>query len=306
MKTMRFKGLVAAPFTPFKRNGAVDLGKIERLAASLETNRVAGAFVCGTTGEGVSMTTAERMKVAERWQASAGKKLRVIVHVGHTSLGDSRALAAHAQKIGASAVGCMAPFCFKPSKAEDLAAFCAEVAAAAPELPFYYYHIPCVTGVTIPAFDFLRAAADKIPNLAGIKFTHENLMDFAACVRWEGGRFDALFGRDEMLLAGLSVGAEGAIGSTYNYAAPVYHRIIAAYRRGDLAAAQAEQARANAMIAVLIRHGGMPPAGKAFMKAIGLDCGTVRLPLRPLTEAQSEALRAEAETAGFFGFASKI
>lgn len=306
MKTMRFKGLVAAPFTPFKKSGAVDLGMIERLAASLESNRVAGAFVCGTTGEGVSMTTAERMKVAERWQASAGKKLRVIVHVGHTSLGDSRALAAHAQKIGAAAVGCMAPFCFKPSKAEDLAAFCAEVAAAAPELPFYYYHIPCVTGVTVPAFDFLRAAADKIPNLAGIKFTHENLMDFAACVRWEGGRFDALFGRDEMLLAGLSVGAEGAIGSTYNYAAPVYHRIIAAYKRGDMAAAQAEQARANAMIAVLIRYGGMPPAGKAFMKAVGLDCGAVRLPLRPLTDAQAEALRAEAEAAGFFGFASKI
>ena len=306
MKTMRFKGLVAAPFTPFKKSGAVDLGMIERLAASLETNRVAGAFVCGTTGEGVSMTTAERMKVAERWQASAGKKLRVIVHVGHTSLGDSRALAAHAQKIGASAVGCMAPFCFKPSKAEDLAAFCAEVAAAAPGLPFYYYHIPCVTGVTIPAFDFLRAAADNIPNLAGIKFTHENLMDFGACVRWEGGRFDCLYGRDEMLLAGLAVGAEGAIGSTYNYAAPVYHRIIAAYKRGDMAAAQEQQARANAMIAVLIRYGGMPPAGKAFMKAIGLDCGPVRLPLRPLTDEQAEALRAEAEAAGFFGFASKV
>lgn len=299
----RFKGLVAAPFTPFKKTGAVDFAVIERLAASLEANRVSGAFVCGTTGEGVSMTTAERMKVAERWQASAGKKLRVIVHVGHTSLGDSRALAAHAQKIGAAAIGCMAPFCFKPTKAEDLVAFCAEVAAAAPDLPFYYYHIPCVTGVTIPAFDFLRTAADKIPNLAGIKFTHENLMDFSSCIRWEGGRFDALFGRDEMLLAGLSVGAAGAIGSTYNYAAPVYQRVIAAYARGDLAAAQAEQARANAMIAVLIRYGGMPPAGKAFMKAIGLDCGAVRLPLRSLTDGQAEALRSEAEEAGFFGFA---
>ena len=301
----RFKGLVAAPFTPFKENGAVDFAMIEKLAASLEANRVAGAFVCGTTGEGVSMTTSERMKVAERWQATAGKKLRVIVHVGHTAVGESRALAAHAQKIGASAVGCMAPYCFKPTRAEDLAAFCAEVASAAPDLPFYYYHIPCVTGVTIPAFDFLRAAADKIPNLAGIKFTHENLMDFAACVRFEEGRFDVLFGRDEMLLAGLSAGATGAIGSTYNYAAPVYHKVMAAYKRGDMAAAQAEQARANAMIAVLIRYGGMPPAGKAFMKAIGLDCGAVRLPLRPLTNAQAETLRAEAEAAGFFDFASR-
>jgi N-acetylneuraminate lyase len=301
----RLKGLIAAPFTPFRKTGGLDLQAVEKLASSLVANKVSGAFVCGTTGEGVSMTTAERMKVAERWQACAGSKLSVIVHVGHTSLGDCRALAAHAQKIGAAAVGCMAPFCFKPSKAEDLAAFCAEVAAAAPGLPFYYYHIPCVTGVTVPAFDFLRAASGLIPNLAGIKFTHENLMDYAACVRFEEGRFDVLFGRDEMLLAGLAAGATGAIGSTYNYAAPVYHRVIAAYKRGDMAAAQAEQARANAMIAVLIRYGGMPPAGKAFMKAIGLDCGTVRLPLRPLSAVQEEALRSEAETAGFFAFASR-
>ena len=299
------KGLIAAPFTPFRTKGGLDLPMVEKLAASLVANKVSGAFVCGTTGEGVSMTTAERMKVAARWQACAGEKLRVIVHVGHTSLGDSRALAAHAQKIGASAVGCMAPFCFKPSKGDDLVAFCAEVAAAAPDLPFYYYHIPCVTGVTIPAFDFLRAATDRIPNLAGIKFTHENLMDFAACVRWEGGRFDALFGRDEMMLSGLAVGAVGAIGSTFNYAAPVYHRIIAAFNRGDMEEAREEQARANAMIAVLIRFGGMPPAGKGFMKAIGLDCGTVRLPLRSLTAVQAEELRAEAESVGFFGFASR-
>lgn len=300
------KGLIAAPYTPFRKDGSLNLPMIEKLAASLKANKVAGAFVCGTTGEGVSMATAERMKVAERWQACAGSKLRVIVHVGHTSLGDCRTLAAHAQKIGVSAIGCMAPYCFKPSKAEDLAAFCAEVAAAAPDLPFYYYHIPCVSGVTIPAFDFLRAAADRIPNLAGIKFTHENLMDFAACVRFEGGRFDALYGRDEMLLPGLAVGAQGAIGNTYNYAAPVYHRIMKAFARGDLAAAQEEQARANAMIAVLIRYGGMPPAGKVFMKLLGLDCGPVRLPLRPLTDMQAEALRAEAEAVGFFDFACKV
>lgn len=303
---MRIRGLVAAPFTPFTKTGQVDFAMIGRLAASLAANKIAGAFVCGTTGEGVSLTVAERKRVAERWLAGAGKNLRVIVHVGHTALGDSRALAAHAQQIGAAAIGCMAPYCFKPATAEDLARFCAEVASAAPELPFYYYHIPCVTGVTVPAAAFLRAAAERIPNLAGVKFTHEDLMDFAACVRFDGGRFDALFGRDEMLLAGLAVGARGAIGSTYNYAAPIYHRILRAFARGDLAAAQEAQARANAMIGVLIRYGGMPPAGKAFMKAIGLDCGPCRLPLRTLTEAQAEALRGEAEAVGFFDFASRV
>ncbi len=302
---MRIKGLVAAPFTPFSADGKVNSAMIEKLAYSLTANRVAGAFVCGTTGEGVSMTVSERKLVAEHWQSCAGRQLKIIVHVGHTAVEDSRALAAHAQMIGAAAVGCMAPYCFKPSEVEDLVDFCAQVAAAAPELPFYYYHIPCVTGVKIAASAFLEVAVERIPNLAGVKFTDENLMDFAECVNFDNGRFDALFGRDEMLLAGLAVGAQGAIGSTYNYAAPVFLEIMRAFAAGDLKAARLAQAQANAMIKVLIRYGGMPPAGKAFMNLIGLDCGGCRRPLRELSVAQFEELRQAADAAGFRQIASR-
>lgn len=297
-------GLIAAPFTAFQTDGSLNLSLIEKQAGSLISNGITGAFVCGTTGEGSSLTTAERMQVAERWQSAAGERLRVIVHVGHTSLAECRALAGHAQKIGAAGVGCLAPFFFKPASVEELVRYCAEVAAAAPELPFYFYHIPSMTGVSFPAAEFLRAAANRIPNLAGIKFTYENLMDYAECVRFEGGRYDILFGRDEILLAGLSLGARGAIGSTYNFAAPVYHRIIAAFEKGDIAAAQAEQARANAMISAFLRFGGLA-AGKAIMKMIGIDCGPVRLPLRTLSEADEARLRKELEQAGFFEFCSR-
>lgn len=295
----KLHGLIAAPYTAFQKDGSLNLAFIEKQAEALIANGVMGAFVCGTTGEGVSLTSAERMQVAERWQQVAGDKLRVIVHVGHTCLTEARALAAHAQKINAAGVSNCAPFFFKPANLTDLAAFCAEVAAVAPELPYYYYHIPSMTGVSLPAAGFLRAASPLIPNLAGVKFTYENLMDYAECVRLEDGRFDAVFGRDEILVAGMSMGAKGAIGSTYNFAAPIYHRIIAAFDRGDLIAAQVEQARANAMIDVLIRYGGLT-AGKAIMRLIGLDCGPVRLPLSDLSPAQQEALRRDLEGVGFF------
>jgi N-acetylneuraminate lyase len=108
-----------------------------------------------------------------------------------------------------------------------------------------------------------------------------------------------------MLLAGLAVGARGAIGSTYNFAAPVYHRIIKAFDAGDLASAQQEQARANAMIALLIRFGGLP-AGKAMLRMIGLDCGPVRSPLRSLSPEKEAALRLELERVGFFDFCSAL
>ena len=300
----RITGLVAAPFTPFDRDGRVNPDAIEAQARSLLRNDVRGAFICGTTGEGMSLTTAERMLVAERWRKVADRTLRIMVHVGHNAIDDSRALAAHAQQIGADAIGCMAPFFFKPARVEELVDFCAQIAAAAPQLPFYYYHIPSMTGVQIPAVDFLKLAAGRIPNLAGIKFTSENLVDYAECLRFNNGQFEILFGRDELLLPSLAVGARGAIGSTYNFAAPIYIRVMNAFEQGALAEAQAEQARANEMIAALIRFGGLP-AMKAMMKLIGVDCGAPRLPLRGLTPAKETELRQALEQIRFFDFCSR-
>ncbi|MEI6715120.1 MAG: dihydrodipicolinate synthase family protein [Verrucomicrobiota bacterium] len=305
MNYPRLTGLIAAPFVAFHPDGSLNLDLIEAQTQSLIRNGVTGAFVCGTTGEGVSLSIHERMAVAQRWCEVAGPNLRVIVHVGHTALPECQALASHAQKIGAAGVGCFAPFFFKPTQTEDLVSFCAEIAAAAPALPFYYYQIPSMTGVQLPAAEFLRVGQARIPNLAGVKFTFENLMDFAECTRLDNGRFDVVFGRDEILLAGLSLGAKGAIGSTYNFAAPVYHRILTAFEKGDLATAQAEQARANAMISVFVRFGGLV-AGKAMMRFIGLDCGPCRLPLRSLSEAKERELHAELDKVGFFEFCSML
>ncbi|MGQ9814555.1 MAG: dihydrodipicolinate synthase family protein, partial [Candidatus Roseilinea sp.] len=266
-------------------------------------NNVTGAFVCGTTGEGVALSIEERMRVAERWAQVSQGQLALIVHVGHNSLSDARALAAHAERIGAHAIAITAPTFFKPATVEDLVAFSAAVAAVVPALPFYYYQIPSFTGVALPVYDFLVAGAERIPNLAGAKFTHENLMDYARCLR--DGRFDMLFGRDEILLSALALGCQGAVGTTYNLAAPLYHRIWRAYQAGDMATAQADQARAIEFIAAFTRHGGLP-AAKAMMKMIGLDCGPVRLPQRNLTAQQYDQLQAELEQIGFFEYCSKV
>lgn len=298
MKHAHITGLIAAPFTPFHPDGSLDTGPVGRQAARLIADGVAGAFVCGTTGEGPSLTTAERMELAGAWVDAARGRLRIIVHVGHASIADARALAAHAQHIGAAAIGCLAPYFFKPQSVGDLVAFCGPIASAAPSLPFYYYHLPSITGVRLPMADFLAAAAGKIPNLAGIKYTHEDMLDFSACLRADGGRYDILFGRDEMLLAGLALGAKGAIGSTYNYMAPLYHRAMEAFARGDIAAARSAQARAADIITVMLRHGGLP-AGKAMMAIAGIDCGPVRPPLHDLDATHRESLRLQLEPLGF-------
>ncbi|MFO7936748.1 MAG: dihydrodipicolinate synthase family protein [Kiritimatiellia bacterium] len=306
MKEFTLEGLVAAPVTPMRADGAVDCSLIAPCSDLLKQNSVTGAFVCGTTGESLSLTVPERKMIAEEWKNNTGNNLKLIVHVGHDSVEDARILTSHAQDIGADAVACMAPCFFKPSCIADLTDFCAQVASAAPQLPFYFYHIPSITGVNMPVIDFLRCAADRIPNLAGVKYTFENLMDFDQCVRFDGGRYNMLFGRDEMLLPGLATGAKGAVGTTFNFAAPVYHRIIRDFKDGDMAAARIAQSEANDMIEILIKYGGNPAVAKAFMKYIGIECGGVRSPLQSLTEEQYVQLSADLDKINFKANASVL
>ena len=302
----RFRGLVAAPFTPFHPDRSLNLEVIPAYARFLRDNGVSAAFVCGTTGEGPSLTLDERLRVAERWVACADEKLRVIVHVGHTCLEDARTLTAHAGKIGAAAVGAMAPGFFKPRNATELTDWCEPVAAAAPALPFYYYHIPSMNGVVLSVADFLAKAADRIPSLAGVKYTHEDIPDFEACTRFAGGRYDILFGRDELLLEGRKAGALGAVGSTYNYAAPLYARILAANEAGRAKEARTLQDQAIRMIAICNGVGVTHlAASKALMTMLGINCGPVRLPLTQPSDAQLAALRAQLTEIGFFDFACR-
>jgi N-acetylneuraminate lyase len=178
----------------------------------------------------------------------------------------------------------------------------AEIAAAAPRLPFYYYHIPVMTGVAVPMTTFLTAAARRIPNLAGLKYTANTLHEYQECVALEGGRFDVLYGFDELLLPALSVGAAGAVGSTFNIAAPLYRRVIDAFATGDIEAARAAQLRAVQMIATIARH-PFHPAMKVILGWLGTPCGRCRPPLPDVSPGDQATLRAALEALGFFEWA---
>lgn len=244
-----------------------------------EQGEVDGVFICGTTGEGVSLTTAERCLMAEKWVDVADESMPVIVHVGHTSVEESRLLAGHAQQIGAFGVAAIGPFFFRPRTIDDLADHCAVIAGACPDLPFYYYHIPLLTGVNLSMPEFLIKATARIPNFAGIKYTDSNLMDFALCRDKASPKQEIFFGWDEIMLSALASGASGFVGSTYSFMAPLYRNLIDAFESGDLPEARNCQRRVQAMVKVMQENGGLP-AGKAIMKIIGIDHGPPRLPLK--------------------------
>lgn len=300
--SLRLTGLVAAAFTPMHGDGSLNLKQAGPVVDRLAEEGVSAIYVCGSTGEGPLLTTEEREAVCEAYVAAARGRLPVVVHAGHSSLAEARRLAAHAQQAGADAISAVPPFYFKPDSLDLLVDCLAEIASAAPRLPFYYYHIPELTGVEADVVELLRRAGNELPGLAGIKYTSATLDVQQALCAVDGGRFDVLHGRDEMLLAGLATGIRGAIGSTYNFAAPLYRRLMAAFDRGDLREARRCQAQSVTMTHTIFACGGQ--AGlKAAMNLVGPDCGPTRLPLAPLGPTQLERLKTQLEAIGFFDYA---
>lgn len=282
--------LIAAPHTPFRPDGTLDLSTIDRQADYFRANGVTGVFVCGTTGEGLSLTDDERRAVVERWVHV--KQMPVIAHVGHPSQRGAVELATHAASAGVAGVACVAPFYHRPADEAACVSWLAPIADAARGVPFFFYDIPSVTGVRLRTDRVMQLARNRLPNFAGVKFSNPDLMLLQECLA-TGQR--VLFGIDELLLAAVALGVQGAVGSTYNYMAPLYHRLLSAFAAGDWHTARQLQAKSLEVVRVLDRFGGLA-AGKATMSFVGVDCGPVRPPLSPV---DTDALRQALDAIGF-------
>ena len=311
----KIKGLIDAPFTPFNENTEINCGIIARYASMLGRNGLKGVFINGSSGEGYMLTEEERMTLAEAWvDAVNGDPLlkengfKVIVHVGSTCVKSSRRLAAHAQKIGAWGIGAMATPFPKIGRVAELVDYCEEIAGGAPELPFYYYHIPAFNGAYLSMYDFLKAVDEsgRIPNLAGIKYTFESLYEYNRCRRYANGKYDMLHGQDETILPCLAMGgAQGGIGGTTNYNGRVLTGIIDAWQKGDLEKARELQNFAQDVIDVICHFRGNLVGGKRIMKLIGFDLGKNRTPFQNITDQEEVQLKKELEEIGFFDRCNK-
>ncbi len=308
MKFEKIKGLIDAPFTPMHADGSINLSIIPEYAALLHRNGLKGVFINGSSGEGYMLTEDERKQIAEAWMAATKslEDFKVIVHVGSTCVRSSRKLAEHAQAIGAFGIGAMAPPFPKVGRIEELAKYCEEIACGAPQLPFYFYHIPAFNGAFLSMYDFLGAVDGRIPNFAGIKYTFESLYEYNRCRRYKDGKFDMLHGQDETILPCLAMGgAQGGIGGTTNYNGRCLVGIQEAWAAGDLEKARELQNYAQDVIDVIVHFRGNIVGGKRIMKLIGLDLGPNRTPFQNVTPEEEVQLRKELEAIDFFNHCNK-
>lgn len=303
----KIHGLINAPFTPFHANGELNLEPIEKYCAMLVNNGIQGVFINGSSGEGYMLTEDERKALAERWVSVAPEGFKVIVHVGSTCVKMSHELARHAQEIGAWGIGAMASPFPKAGNVEVLVKYCEEIACGAPNLPFYFYHIPALSGVFLPMLPFLKAIDGRVPNFAGIKYTFESLYEYNQCRLYKNGKFDMLHGQDETILPCLAMGgAQGGIGGTTNYNGRELVGIIEAWKNGDLELARERQNFSQDVINVICNYRGNIVGGKRIMKLIGLDMGPNRTPFQNMTDDEEKAMKAELEAINFFERCNKF
>jgi N-acetylneuraminate lyase len=240
-----------------------------------------GVYVCGQTGEGMQQSVAQRKRVAEAAVAASPREKAVIVHIGAMSTEEAVDLARHAAGIGAHAVSALPAF---PNFSFAEIKACYRAIAEASEIPLLIYYFPSLA----PAIHALAQVLElcELPNVVGLKFTDADLFKMSE-IKKRGATI--FYGTDEMLVAGLAMGADGGIGSFYNVMPELFAEMFAQTRAGEWEKARATQAAINEIIAIGLRY-PVVAAVKAMLARQGIDCGPCRLPRRSLTPEEEADL----------------
>ena len=280
----KFSGIFPALLTPFDKNNNVNAEVLEQLVDYNLQKGVNGFYVGGSTAEAFLLTEEERMLVMKTVSERAKGKCTLIAHVGCISTGQAIKFAKMAKELGYDAISSVAPFYYK-FNFEEIKKYYFDIVDAV-DLPMLIYNFPAFSGVNLTADNIKEFLTDD--RFMGVKHTSS---DYFAMEQFKTAFPEKIIynGYDEMFLAGLSMGADGAIGSTFNFMAEKFIKIMELYRQGDMREAKKVQQDVNAIIQALCKVGVMQ-GEKAVMDALGFDFGPARAPFKAIPEKDKENL----------------
>ena len=286
----KYRGVIPAFYACYDENGDISAEGVQALTKYFIEKGVKGVYVNGSSGECIYQTPAERKTVLENVMKANDGSLTVIAHVACNSTKESQELAAHAQSLGVDAIASIPPIYFKlPEHA--IARYWNDISAAAPDTDFVIYNIPQLAGVALtPA---LYAEMRKNPRVIGVKNSSMPVQDIQMFCADGGEDYIVFNGPDEQFISGRIMGAQGGIGGTYGVMPDLFLKMDEAISRGDLALAKAIQYDVNAVIYKMCEaHGNLYAVIKAILKENeGLDLGSVKAPLAPLTDADMDIVK---------------
>ncbi|MBQ3085109.1 MAG: dihydrodipicolinate synthase family protein [Clostridia bacterium] len=289
---MKFEGIMPALVTPLTTDERINVPVLRELLAYFIEKDADGFYIGGATGEGLALRTEERMILAEESVAAVGGRKPCIIQVAATDFNDALALAKQAEAVGADAISATAPLFFKYSE-DDV----------------YHYYKALADAVHIPVMIYYNMAAGfpisakfaarmfEVENITAIKWTCPDYYEMIRLKDLTHGEMNIINGPDQMLLMGLNAGADGGIGTTYNFMVERYQAIYKAFRAGNIAAAQAEQNRADRVIAALQKY-TLIPATKAAMEGLGFAVGDATFPMKKYTAEEKKQIFDDLKAAG--------
>ncbi len=282
----KYKGIFTALLTPFDKENRVNEKELEKLVQFNVEKGVTGFYVGGSTAEAFLLSTDERKQIMDIVKSAAPEKT-LIAHIGSVHEDEAADLARHAETLGYDAISSVAPYYYKFSL-KEIKDYYFRLAYAT-ELPMLVYHFPAFSGVNMGVAEMGAFLSD--PKFIGIKFTSNDFFMLEQCKAAFPEKI-VYNGYDEMFLAGLSMGADGGVGSTYNFMADKFVKIKDLFDAGNIAEAQKVQKEANRIITLLCRIGVMQ-AEKEVLNQLGFDFGVCRHPFGEPTAEQKALIAKE-------------
>ena len=296
MKNKLFQGIMPAMITPFYADGTLNEEAARRMIEHHLAKGVAGFYICGGTGEGALADEKTRMRMAEVTVETVAGRAKVIDHVGTSDAWSALRLARHAAEIGCDAVSSLPPTFYVSYSDDEVLDYYRGIAEAA-QIPVLVYATGAFKHQDISP---LVARMMEIEHVIGLKFTRYDFYEMRRVIELNGGDINVINGPDEMLICGLTMGADAGIGSTYNVMPGLFLRLFNSFKAGDFATAQQTQYKINVLIAVLKKY-GVIRAIKKIYEFMGIEAGGPAFPGRALDAEEAKALKKDLDGIRFVG-----
>lgn len=290
---MKFQGIMPALVSPLNEDESINVKVLGQLLEYLISKKADGFYIGGATGEGLALKTEERMILAEESIKIINKRVPAIIQIAAMDFNDAITLAKHAEKCGADAISATAPLFFAYDK-DDVFNYYKKLAETV-SIPMMMYYNPAA------GFKFdaqFAARVFEVDNVTAIKWTSSDYYGMMRLKDLTHGEMNIINGPDEMLLMGLNAGADGGIGTTYNFQIDNIKGVYDSFIKGDLVSAHNYQMKADKIIEALIGTYKTIPATKVILEKMGFAVGNAAFPMKRYNEEQKMQIVADMINAG--------
>ena len=283
---MKFTGVMPALATPLHPDETINVPVLHDLIRHFLSQGADGFYVGGATGEGIALSEEQRRVLAQEAVNAAKGEKPCIIHVASANFNEAIRLAKHAEQTGAAAISAIPPLFFKYDE-NDVYEYYKRLAEAV-HIPLMIYYNPAAGFNMTAAF---AARMFEVDNITAIKWTSPAYYELIRLKELTHGEMNIINGPDETFLMGLSAGADGGIGTTYNYMFPLFRGIYDSFMEGNMETAQALQADVTRLISVMRGYPSIPTV-KVLLQEMGFDAGHAVFPMKRLDDRREELINA--------------